>query len=86
MCKRLGMRSTVKLIFCLRILRTVNVYEYMYDSECIRADTMLVCFQRFVRDMDIFYGDYLLNRRTNADEIAWIIDKYTNSGFPGCRE
>lgn len=64
---RLYIRSTLKILVFFRIHRTGSTYESIGDAAGMRVDTVRLYFQICIRDMNLFYEDYFINRRSNAD-------------------
>lgn len=81
---RRGIDSRIKLLACLRLLRTGAPYDQLDDGARMAEETTRLYFRRFTTDMIRLYGDSFLNRRPTFAELQSIFDDYTQAGFPGC--
>lgn len=82
---RTSVRSTVKIMGCMRLLGIEDVYDSMDDGARIGEETVRIYLKRFMQDMKRRFGSYFLNRHTAAEEKYQIVGQYEDAGFPECR-
>ena len=80
----LGHPSEVKVLVCLRLLRTGDSYDMMDDGAKMSEESTRMYFRQFIRDMIEIYGGMYLNRRPTKEELKCIEDDYNEVGFAGC--
>lgn len=81
---RKGIPSTIKILACLRLLRTGDSYDRMDDGCKMAEETLRVYFIKFLKDMKELYAEMYLNRRPTRTELKEIESEYNDAGFEGC--
>lgn len=81
---RTGIDSAVKVLACLRILRTGEAYDGLDESARIGEETVRLYFRQFWQDLIEIYGKRFLNRRPTEVELGDIEFDYKEAGFRGC--
>ena len=79
-----GIYSTIKILACLRLLRTGDAYDRMDDGSKMAEETLRVYYIQFLKDMIEVFGDLYLNRRPTTREMMDIAEAYRDVGFEGC--
>jgi len=81
---RLGIRSEVRVLACLRFLGTSRSFDDMDDAARMAPETLRGYVKEFCTAIHNLYGDLFLNRLPTSTELCQVQDNYGDYGFRGC--
>lgn len=74
----------MKVLACLRLLRTGDSYDRLDDGACMAEETIRQYFRLFCVDVKHLYEGIYLNRKPTTEELREIESMYRSAGFTGC--